>query len=72
MDSPATKSYLLALGFEIKKIRESIGGGGFIDSANNDLSMNSIHSALGSAAGLESASKMSELLNKYGLVEVEQ
>jgi len=72
LEHPATKLFKLALEHEAGVLRAAIGDGQFIDSNNNDRSMNEIHSALGASTGLISASDFSGIMNKNGLVEVEK
>lgn len=52
IDNPVTKTYLQCLEWSAEQIAESLGKGSNVDSSNNDLSMNIIHSRLGEKVGL--------------------
>jgi hypothetical protein len=67
--NPVTLNYLKCLEFEIEKLEVALSNEMLIDSANNDLSMNNIHSALGSKCGLRTAKHFEVLLNSYSMVE---
>lgn len=69
LDNPVTINYLKCLEFESEKISKAFSNLSLIDSTNNDLSMNNIHSAIGSREGLRVASQAAFMLNEYGMVE---
>ena len=59
---PVTQAVLLGFSELTKKIDEKMNVGGFIDPANNDLSMNEYHQALGVKQGLRSAGDFVDVL----------
>jgi hypothetical protein len=69
LDNPVTVNYLKSLEFLSDAIGDTLKSVGLIDSTNNDLSMNRIHSAMGSQNALSTALDCTELLTKYGMVE---
>jgi len=71
VDSPVTKVYLQCLKWSAEQIQEAIGKGGFVDSTNNDLSMNQLHSALGEQGGLRKAADPKPVLEIHALLEEE-
>lgn len=56
----------------VKKINEKIQGEGFIDKANNDLSMNEYHLAIGTKMGLNSATNPEKVLQLCSFIEVKK
>lgn len=72
LDNPVTKNYLHCLTFASEAIGANLALSSFVDSSNNDLSMNKIHSAIGERAGLAGAMSPAYLLEKYGMVELEK
>ena len=71
LDNPVTQKYLQCLGWSKEQIQEVLGKGGYIDSDNNDKSMNRIHSALGEQAGLEKAQDPTAILIAHQMLELE-
>ena len=69
LESPVTKAVSLAYHEIINRIDAEVSAGYCIDSSNNDLSMNQIHSALGTKQGLENAGKFEEALRMCSLIE---
>lgn len=67
--NPVTCNFLISLKLEIESLQDALNQNQFIDSSNNDLSMNLTHSAMGSIKGLETAINFRGLLNKCGMVE---
>lgn len=67
---PVTKAYLACLQSSHKGFHDKIGSGVFIDSLNNDLSMNKTHKALGSKETLEFMSDFEAVLVAGEMIEV--
>jgi len=63
---------LQCLGWSAEQQEEVIGNGGFIDEANNDLSMNRIQYASGTAKGLRSATDPLDHLSVHQILELEE
>jgi len=61
----------LALDLLFKDLSDSISSGELVDSSNNDLSMNSLHSVMGGMNVVDQVKKTESMLNRYGLVEDE-
>ncbi len=55
MDNPVTVAYLKCLEWSSSQISEVMGKGGYVDSTNNDITSNKIHSAIGKQSGLNVA-----------------
>ena len=70
MESPVTLVYLECLEFERQAVSLMLSDNSLIDSSNNDLSMNKVHSAMGSKLGLQTASALEELIVKHDCLEV--
>ena len=69
---PVTKHYLMGLDFLLEEFKDLLSDRSLISSDNNDLSMNKIHSALGTVYGLEQAAQPEGILNGSGLIEDEE
>lgn len=72
LESPVTKAVLLGYEEIVKKVDERMRGEYFMDPANNDLSMNEYHRALGVKQGIGNASKFTEVLSMCSLIEVDK
>ena len=70
--NPVTVCYLQGLDFLNEELKDISCNGSLIDTANNDLSMNKIHSALGEAEGIGKAKEVASILKRYGLIEEAQ
>jgi hypothetical protein len=46
-------------------LNEAVVDGSLIDSSNNDISMNNMHSVMGSIAGVKSMTGLEELIVKH-------
>jgi len=51
-------------------VQAKLSAGEYIDSSNNDLSMNQIHSANGWSKALEAMSNFESILSKAEMIEV--
>ena len=69
LDDPVSKIYVQCLGWAVEQVKEQLANGSFIDSENNDLSMNKTHSAYGTQYGLEQASNLKQVLVDKGMIE---
>lgn len=67
---PVTQAFKTCLQTSCEGVKAKLGAGEYIDSSNNDLSMNSIHSARGWAESLEAMSNFESILNKAEMIEV--
>ena len=67
--NPVTLVYLECLEFEKMGVDSLLSSNSLIDSSNNDLSMNTIHSAMGSKLGLNTAMQLEELFVKHDCIE---
>ncbi len=67
---PVTKAYLTCLQTSSKKLQDDIGSGKYLDSSNNDLSMNKIHKATGWREALDSMSQFDNILRAGQMIEV--
>lgn len=70
LENPVTLVYLECLDFEVGWLKEALSDRSLIDSANNDLSMNKMHSVIGSISGIKSASELESLIVKHDCIEV--
>lgn len=71
-DNPVTKTYLQCLKWSSEQQQEVVGNGGFIDTSNNDKSMNQIQYALGHASGLQSSCEPLNHLSVHQMIELEE
>ena len=69
LDNPVTQNYLKCLDFEVDKLSDAISSGALFDSSDNNLSMNKVHSVMGSRSAMTSAQDFPGLLTSYGMVE---
>ncbi len=69
LSNPVTQVYLKCLKWAVEDIDDTLKSGAFIDSSNNDSSMNNIHSALGTKDGLIKAQAFEEMLNAREMIE---
>jgi hypothetical protein len=67
---PVTQAYKTCLETGAAKIGRQLGEGDFIDTSNNDLSMNKIHSAIGQKLMLEAMSDFFDILSQADMIEV--
>ena len=67
---PVTQAFKTCLQTSRDSVKANLGDGSYIDSSNNDLSMNQIHSARGWAESLEAMSNFESILNKAEMIEV--
>ena len=66
---PVTKAYLTCLSETSRGLGEQLSACQFIDSTNNDTSMNKMHSLFGQRAGIEYVSNAVPLLKACEMIE---
>ena len=72
INDPTTKTYLQCLKWSAEQMAEVIGNGGFIDSSNNDITVNQLYDSLGIKSGLLQAADPKPILTIHQLLEEEE
>ena len=67
---PVTQAYKTCLRTNSETVKAKLGAGEYIDSFNNDLSMNKIHSASGWSEALDAMGNFESILSKAEMIEV--
>lgn len=67
---PVTQAFKTCLQTSCETVKTKLSEGEYIDSSNNDLSMNQIHSASGWSEALEAMSNFESILSKAEMIEV--
>jgi len=71
LSDPVTQALQRGLQEVANKVKDKLSNCTYVDPANNDLSMNEMHKALGARDGLLSAAKFEEVLNICSFIEVD-
>lgn len=72
LENPVTLVYLQCLEWSAEQITEILGNGGYVDSNNNDRSMNMLHSATGEQGGLKKAGIPRGIMDAHRMLEEEK
>jgi len=70
LTDPVTQAFKTCLLTNRETVQAKLSAGEYIDSSNNDLSMNQIHSANGWSKALEAMSNFESILSKAEMIEV--